>query len=41
MSDIVVTVPKGYFSEDGRYEKTSFTLDGSRPIRLNWKDRSL
>lgn len=38
MSDIVVTVPKGYFRNE-RYEKDCFTLGGHRPIRLNWKDR--
>lgn len=37
--DIVVTVPKGYFRDEGRYEKAFFTLGGRRPKRLKWNDR--
>ncbi len=38
MSDIVVTVPKGYFKNE-RYEKAWFGLGGHKPKRLKWKDR--
>ena len=39
MSDIVVTVPKGYFKE-GRYQKDSFMFSGTRkPKRLKLRER--
>ncbi len=34
MADIVVTIPKGYFDENGQYAKTHFSI-GRHPKRWN------